>query len=36
MTIDLGRRATGSRIGKMMINAVTDYIPTAYKKLKTK
>ena len=30
-TIDLGRKAAGSKLGKMMIN---DYIPIAYKKKK--
>ena len=35
--IDLGRRAAGSRLGKMMINDAVDYHPTALiKKLKTK
>ena len=31
--IDLGKRAAGSKLDKMMIN---DYIPTAYKKIKNK
>ena len=30
--IDLGRKASGSKLSKMMINKVIDYIPTAYKK----
>ena len=30
--IDLGKRAAGSKLGKMMINDAIDYIPTAYKK----
>ena len=35
--IDLGRRAAGPRLGKMMINDAIDYHPTALiKKLKTK
>ena len=34
--IDLGRKAAGSRLGKMMINDVIDYIPTAYNKIKNK
>ena len=36
MAIDLGRRAAGSRLVKMMIYDPIDYIPTAYEKLKTK
>ena len=34
--IDVGRRAAGSRLGKIMINDAIDYLPTAYKKIKTK
>ena len=34
--IDSGRRAAGSRIGKMMINDAIDYIPMAYKKINNK
>ena len=34
--IDLGRKATGSKLGKMMINDAIDYIPTAYKRIKNK
>ena len=34
--IDLGRKAAGSKLSKMMINKVIDYIPTAYKKIKNK
>ena len=30
--IDLGIKAAGSKLGKMMINDAIDYIPTAYKK----
>ena len=30
--IDLGKKAAGSKLGKMMINDAIDYIPTAYKK----
>ena len=29
---DLGRKAVGSKLGKMVINDAIDYIPTAYKK----
>ena len=36
MTINLGRKAASSRLGKMMINDAIDYIPTAYKNVKTK
>ena len=36
MAIDLGRKAVGSKLGKMMINDAIDYIPTAYKKIKNK
>ena len=32
--IDLGRKVAGSKLGKMMINDATDYIPTTYKKNK--
>ena len=31
-TRDLGRRAAGSKIGKVMVNDAIGYIPTAYKK----
>ena len=31
--IDLGKRAVGLKLGKMMINDTIDYIPTAYKKI---
>ena len=31
---DLGRKAVGSKLGKMVINDAIDYIPTAYKKTK--
>ena len=34
--IDLGTNAAGSKLGKMMINDVIDYIPKVYKKLKNK
>ena len=34
--IDLGKRAVGSRLGKIMINGAINYIPTAYKKMKNK
>ena len=34
--IDFGRKAAGSKLGKMMINNAIDYIPTAYKIIKTK
>ena len=34
--IDLGKRAPGSKLGKMMINDAIEYIPTAYKKIKNK
>ena len=34
--IDLAKRAAGSKLGKMMINDATDYIPIAYKKIKNK
>ena len=34
--IELGRKATGSKLGKMMINNAIDYIPTAYEKIKNK
>ena len=30
--IDLGRKAAGYKLGKMMIDDTIDYIPTAYKK----
>lgn len=33
---DLGRRAAGSKLGKMMINDPIGYIPTAYKNIKNK
>ena len=36
MAIDLDRKAAGSKLGKMMINDVIDYIPTTYKKIKNK
>ena len=36
MTINLGRKAASSRLGKMMINDAIDYIPTAHKNVKTK
>ena len=32
----LGRRAAGSRLGKMMINDAVGYIPTTCKKIKNK
>ena len=35
-TIDLGRKAASSKLGKMMINDAIDYIPTAYKKIENK
>ena len=34
MTIDLGRKAAGFKLSKMMINDAIDYIPMAYKKNK--
>ena len=34
--IEHGRRAAGSRFGKMIINDAVDYIPTTYKKIKNK
>ena len=34
--IDLGNKAAGLKLGKMMINDALDYIPTAYKKIKIK
>ena len=34
--IDLGKKAAGSKLGKMMINDALDYIPAAYKKNKSK
>ena len=34
--IDLGRKATRSKFGKMMINDAIDYITTAYKRIKNK
>ena len=34
--IYLGRKAAGSKLGKMMINVAIDYIPTAYKKIKNR
>ena len=36
MAIDLGRKAMGSKLSKMMINDAIDYTPTAYKKIKNK
>ena len=33
-TIDLGRKAVWSKLGKMIINDAIDYIPTTYKKNK--
>ena len=36
MTIDLGRKAAGFKLSKMMINDAIDYIPMAYKKIKNK
>ena len=33
---ELGKRASGSKLGKMMINDAIDSIPTAYKKIKSK
>ena len=35
-TIELGRKAAGSKLGKMMINDTINYIPMAYKKNKNK
>ena len=35
-TIDLGRKAAWSKLGKIIINDAIDYIPTTYKKLKNK
>ena len=35
-TIDLGRNAAWSKLGKMIINDAIDYIPTTYKKIKNK
>ena len=35
-TIDLGRRAAGSSLGKTTINDAIDYLPTAYEKIKNK
>ena len=34
--IDLVRRETGSKLGKMIINDAIDYIPTDYKNIKNK
>ena len=34
--IGLGRKAAGSKLGKMIINAAIGYIPTTYKKIKNK
>ena len=34
--IDLGKKAAGPKLGNMMINDATDYIPTTYKKIKNK
>ena len=34
--IDLGRKAAGFKLGKMMINDAIDYILTAYTKIKNK
>ena len=36
MAIDLGRRAAGSKLSKMMINDTIDYIPTTCKKINNK
>ena len=34
--IDLGRKAAGSKLGKVMINDAIHYLPTACKKIKNK
>ena len=34
--IDLGRKAAGPKLGKMMINDALDYIPMTYKKIRNK
>ena len=34
--IDIGKRAAGSKLAKMIINYAIDYIQTAYKKIKNK
>ena len=36
MAIVLGRKATSSKLGKIMINDAIDYVPTAYKKIENK
>ena len=36
MAIDLGRKAVGSKLGKMIINDAIDHIPATYKKIKNK
>ena len=33
---NVGKKAAGSKLGKMMINDATNYILTAYKKIKNK
>ena len=34
--IDVGRKAAGTKLGKMMINDAIEYIPEAYNKIKNK